>query len=85
MKNLVFGIFEFFLLSFAKLFNLIPRLIICFFLMSGSALNFSLKLVVRQYKLENVNHGVLRDALVEVSETQTLYHYIGLKSCLTNV
>ena len=47
--------------------------------MTGSALNFALKLVVLHVELENVKHGVLHDALVEVSETQILFHWIRLK------
>ena len=43
--------------------------------MTGSALNLALKLVLLHVERENVKHGVLRDALVEVSET----HWIGLK------
>ena len=37
--------------------------------MTGTALNLALKLVVRHYEFENVKHGVLREALVEVSGT----------------
>ena len=47
--------------------------------MTWSALNLALKLVVLHVELENVKHGVLRDALVEVSETQILFHWIGLE------
>ena len=47
--------------------------------MTGTALNLALKLVVRHYEFENVKHGVLREALVEVSGTQILFHWIGLK------
>ena len=74
--------------NFANLFFLVPRLIIClyfWFLMTGSALNLALKLVVLHVELENVKHGVLRDALVEVSETQILFHWIGLKSWTINL
>ena len=39
----------------------------------------ALKLVICHGELENVNHGVLRDALVEVSGAQILLHWIGLK------
>ena len=39
----------------------------------------ALKFVIRHNEVENVNHGVLRDALVEVSGTQILFHWIGLK------
>ena len=38
------------------------------------------KLVVRHDELENVKHEVLRDALLEVSWTRNLFHWIGLKS-----
>ena len=61
---------------------MVPRLIICLyfkFLMTGSALNLALQLVVLRVELESVKHGVLRDALVEVSGTQNLFHWIGLK------
>ena len=37
--------------------------------MTGSALNLALKLVVLHVELESVKHGVLCDALVEVSGT----------------
>ena len=47
--------------------------------MTGGVLNLGLKLVVRHDDLDNVNHGVLCDALVEVSETKILFHWIGLK------
>ena len=48
--------------------------------MTGSALNLALKLVIRHDELENVSHGVLRDALAEeVSGTQILLPWIGLK------
>ena len=47
--------------------------------MTGSALNVALKLVVLHVELKSVKHGVLRDALVEVSGTQILFHWIGLK------
>ena len=42
--------------------------------MTGSALNFALKLVVLHVQLESEKHGVLHDALVEVSGTQILFH-----------
>ena len=45
--------------------------------MTGSALK-ALKLAIRHDELENVNR-VLLDALVEVSGTQILFHWIGLK------
>ena len=48
------------------------------------ALNLALKLVVLHVELENVKHGVLHDALVEVSETQILFHWIGLKKLAFN-
>ena len=48
-------------------------------MMTGSAINLALQLVVRHDELENLKHGVLRDALVEVSVTQILFHWIGLK------
>ena len=47
--------------------------------MTRSALNLALKLMVLHVELQNVKHGVLRDALVEVSETQILFRWIGLK------
>ena len=47
--------------------------------MTGSALNLALKLVVLHVELENVKRAVLRDALVEVLETQILFHWIRLK------
>ena len=47
--------------------------------MTGSALNLALQLVVLHVELENVKHGVLRDALVEVPEIRILFHWIGLK------
>ena len=47
--------------------------------MTESALILALKLVVLYVELQNVKHGVLRDALVEVSGTQKLFHWIGLK------
>ena len=68
---------EFF--TFATLFYSIPTLIICLhflFLMTGSALNLALKLVLQYNELKNVKHGVLCDALVEVTATQNLW--IGL-------
>ena len=36
--------------------------------------NLALQLVVLHVKLENMEHGVLRDALVEVSGTQIVFH-----------
>ena len=39
----------------------------------------ALKSVVRHDVLENVKQGVLRDTLVEVSGTEILFHWIGLK------
>ena len=47
--------------------------------MTGSALNLALKLVVLHGEFESVKDGFLRDALVEVSGTQILFHWIGLK------
>ena len=47
--------------------------------MTGSALNFTLNLVVLHVELENVKHGVLRDALVEVLRNSNPFHWIGLK------
>ena len=47
--------------------------------MTGSALILALKSVVRHDELENVKRGILRDAIVEVSGTQILFHWIGLK------
>ena len=47
--------------------------------MTGSALTLILKLEIRHDELEYVNHGVLRDTLVEVSGTQILFQWIGLK------
>ena len=44
--------------------------------MTGSALNLALKLVLQYNELKNVKHGVLCDALVEVTATQNLW--IGL-------
>ena len=48
-------------------------------MMTESALNLASKLVIRHDELENTNHEVLRDALVEVSGTQILFHWIGFK------
>ena len=62
---------------FPNLYYFVPRFIIClyfWFLLNGSVLNLALKLVVLHVELENVNHGVL-----EVSETQILFHCISLK------
>ena len=50
--------------------------------MTGSALILALKLVVRHDELENVNHGVLRDALVVVVGIQILLHNIKLRHYL---
>ena len=64
MKNGVYGIF-----SFPNLFYLGPRLIICLrfiFLMTENALNLAVKLAICHDELENMQHGVLRDALVAV-------------------
>ena len=57
--------------------------------MTGNALNLALKLVVvggvryslvvLHVELQNMKHVVLHDALVEVSETRILFHWIGLK------
>ena len=47
--------------------------------MTESALHMASKLVLLHVELENVKHGVLRDALVEVSETRIRIHWIGLK------
>ena len=47
--------------------------------MTGNALNLALKLAVLHVELENVKHGVLLDALLGVSETQILFHWIRLK------
>ena len=47
--------------------------------MSGSALNLALKLVVLNVELQNVKHGDLHGAPIEVTETQILFHWIGLK------
>ena len=69
--------------SFANLFYLIPRLIIYFYfliMMTGSALNLTLKLVLHHDELKNVNHAFLRGALLEVSGIQILFHWIGLKN-----
>ena len=48
--------------------------------MTGSASDLALKFVMLHVELENVKHGVLRGALVEVSETQILFHWVGLKN-----
>ena len=45
----------------------------------------ALKLVVLHVELESVKHGVLRDALVEVSGTQNLFHWIELKNGNYNI
>ena len=47
--------------------------------MSGSPLNLALKLVVLNVELQNVKHGDIHGALIEVTETQILFHWIGLK------
>ena len=44
--------------------------------MTGSALNLAFKLVICHDELENVNPGVLRDALAEVSGTPILRLYL---------
>ena len=67
-KNEKLSLCNFSILSFSNLLYLIPRLIICLhflFLLTGS-LNLALKLVMRHDELENVKHGVLGDALVDV-------------------
>ena len=76
-------------ISFANLFYLITRLTICLcflFVLIGSALNLALQLGVHHDELENVKgrqveiyKGVLHDALIDVSVTQILFHWIGLK------
>ena len=79
MKILVYGIFKF---SFANLFYFIPRLIIHLYfliLMTGSASNLTLKLVLHHDELKNVNHLVLLGTLVEVSGIQILFHWTRLK------
>ena len=48
--------------------------------MTISALNLALKLVVLHVDLESVKHEVLCDALVEVSGTHILFHWIRLKN-----
>ena len=53
--------------------------------MTGSALNLALKLVVLHVELQNMEHGVLRDALAKVSETQILFYWIGLKKLAYNM
>ena len=66
--------------SFAYLIYLFPKLDIYFYfliLMTGSASNMTLKLVVLHDELESVKHGVLRDALVEVSGTQVHFRSIS--------
>ena len=47
--------------------------------MTESASNLTFKLVMQHDELKNVNHVVLHGALVEVSGTQILFHWIGLK------
>ena len=54
-------------------------------MMTEKALNLALKLVIRHDELENVNQGVLRDALVDILETQILFHWIGLKKLAYNI
>ena len=64
MKVLVYGILNYFLI--ANLFHLILinyLFILIIILMTGSAL--TLKLVLHHDELKNVNHVVLRGALVE--------------------
>ena len=80
--NFFFFFLEFWNFSYSKLFYLIPRFL---FLMTVSATNLALKLVIRHDELENVNHGVLCAALVEVSGTQIIFHWIGLKSWPINM
>ena len=73
MKVLVYGILNYFLI--ANLFHLILinyLFILIIILMTGSAL--TLKLVLQHDELKNVNHVVLRGALVEVSGIQILFH-----------
>ena len=73
MKVLVYGILNYFLI--ANLFHLILinyLFILIIILMTGSAL--TLKLVLHHDELKNVNHVVLRGALVEVSGIQILFH-----------
>ena len=67
---------------FCKSFLLDPQINTLFYfliLMTGSSSNFELKMMMCHDKLKNVNHGVLRDALVEVSGTPILFNWIGLK------
>ena len=62
-----------FSIFFAKLFYLIPGSIIYFnflILMTGSTSNLTLKLVLHHEELKNVNHAVLRGALVEALHLQ---------------
>ena len=47
--------------------------------------NLTLKLMLHHDELKNVNHVVLRGALVEVSGIQILFHWIGLKSWSRNM
>ena len=42
------------------------------FIMTGSSSILALKLVMRHDELESVNHGVLLDVIVEISENQFL-------------
>ena len=70
------------------MFHLITGLIIYFYfliLMTGSASNLTLNLVLHHDKLKNLNRVVLRGALVEVSGIQMLFHWIGLKSWSRNM
>ena len=74
----------FFFFSFANLFffnNL------SLFLISDDwkCLNQALKLVVLNVEVESVKHGVLLDALVEVSGTQLIFHWISLKHVNYNI
>ena len=50
--------------------------------MTGKATNLALKLVVRHYELENVNHGVLIEIPVEVLGAQILFLWIRLKKSI---
>ena len=47
--------------------------------MTGSALALKLVISHEQDKLQNMEHGLLRDALVKVSGTQILFRSIWLK------
>ena len=73
---------EFQTFPFALFFLIDPQINNLFYfliLITGSASNLIFRLVLRHAELKNVNHGVHRGALVEVSGTQTIYHWIGLK------